>query len=90
MGPPFALSGERFGFTRDDCLEIVRGAEKKMGALTPIFPAPGGGMSLDRVPEMLGTYGREVILLIGGGPMTPGTDLVENCRRFRALVEVAR
>jgi len=28
-------------------------------------------MSLDRVPEMLDTYGRDVILLIGGGLMTP-------------------
>jgi ribulose-bisphosphate carboxylase large chain len=44
-------------------------------------------MSLDRVPEMLDAYGRDVILLIGGGLMAPGPDLVENCRRFRALTE---
>ncbi len=79
--------GGRFGFTRDECLSIVRGTEMDMGHLKPIFPTPGGGMSLDRVPEMLEAYSRDVVLLIGGGLMTPGPDLVANCRRFRALIE---
>jgi len=79
--------GGRFGFTKDECLGIVRGTETAMGPLRPIFPTPGGGMSLDRVPEMLDAYGRDVILLIGGGLMTPGSDLIENCRRFRTLTE---
>jgi ribulose-bisphosphate carboxylase large chain len=78
--------GGRFGFTREECLDIVQGAQMEMGALKPIFPTPGGGMGLERVPEMLSAYGREVILLIGGGLMTPG-DLVENCRRLHALVD---
>jgi ribulose-bisphosphate carboxylase large chain len=81
--------GGRFGFTRDECRSILRGTKMAMGSLQSIFPAPGGGMSLDRVPEMLAVYGRDVILLIGGGLMTPGADLVDNCRRFRALVEAS-
>jgi ribulose-bisphosphate carboxylase large chain len=79
--------GGRFGFTKDECLSIVRGTEMEMGLLKSIFPTPGGGMSLDRVREMLDAYRRDVILLIGGGLMTPGSDLVENCRRFRTLAE---
>ena len=79
--------GGRFGFTRDECRSIVRGTEMDMGPLKPIFPTPGGGMILDRVPEMLDAYGRDVIVLIGGGLMAPGSDLVENCRRFRTLTE---
>jgi ribulose-bisphosphate carboxylase large chain len=59
----------------------------EMGPLKPIFPTPGGGMGLDRVPEMLDAYGADVILLIGGGLMTPGSDPIENCRRFRTLTE---
>lgn len=79
--------GGRFGFTKDECLGIVRGTEMAMGALEPIFPTPGGGMSLDRAPEMLDAYGRDVILLIGGGLMTPDSEVIETCHRFRALTE---
>jgi ribulose-bisphosphate carboxylase large chain len=79
--------GGRFGFTREECLSIVRGTDMDMGPVRSIFPVPGGGMRLDRVPEMLEAYGREVILLIGGGLMTPASALIENCRRFRALIE---
>ena len=79
--------GGRFGFTKDECLSIVRGTGMDMGPLKRYLSDPGGGMSLDRVPEMLDAYGRDVILLIGGGLMTPGSDLIENCRRFRTLTE---
>jgi ribulose-bisphosphate carboxylase large chain len=79
----------RFGFTRDECQSIVQGTAMAMGSIKAIFPTPGGGMSLDRVPEMLGAYGPDVVLLIGGGLMTPGSDLTETCRRFRALVEAS-
>jgi len=58
-----------------------------MGHLKTIFPAPGGGMSLARVPEMLETYGRDLIFLIGGGLFKHGPDLIENCRFFRKMVE---
>jgi len=81
--------GGRFGFTRDECQSIVQGTAMAMGPIKAIFPTPGGGMSLDRVPEMLGAYGPDVVLLIGGGLMTPGSDLTETCRRFRALVEAS-
>ena len=30
------------------------------------FTVPAGGMSIDRVPEMLDFYGRDIMLLIGG------------------------
>jgi ribulose-bisphosphate carboxylase large chain len=79
--------GGRFAFTRTECQSIVRGTEMPMGPLKAIFPSPGGGMSLDRVSEMMDAYGRDVVLLIGGGLMTQGSDLAEVCRRFRTLVE---
>ena len=79
--------GGRFGFTQEECQSIVQGTAMAMGPIRAIFPTPGGGMSLDRVPEMLGAYGPDVVLLIGGGLMTAGSDLIETCRRFRALIE---
>lgn len=79
--------GGRFSFNRIECQAIAAGAEVAMAHLKPIFPAPGGGMSLEAVPDMLQVYGREVIFLIGGGLYRHGPDLVENCRHFRRLVE---
>jgi ribulose-bisphosphate carboxylase large chain len=79
--------GGRFSFSRELCQSIVTASAETMGRLKPIFPTPGGGMSLERVPDMLDLYGREVIFLIGGGLLKHSPDLVENCRYFLKLVE---
>ncbi len=60
-----------------------------MGHLKPIFPAPGGGMTLDRIPELMKVYGNEVLFLMGGGLFKPGRSLADNCKDFLALVEQA-
>jgi ribulose-bisphosphate carboxylase large chain len=86
----FPNFGGRFSFSRDECRKIVQGTLEPMGRIKPIFPAPGGGMSLARVPEMLDTYGQDLIFLIGGGLFKHGPDLVENCRYFRNIVEKIR
>lgn len=78
--------GGRFSFSKAECAAIAEASAAPMGHLKPIFPAPGGGMTLDRVPEMYEVYGRSVIFLIGGGLFRAGPDLVENCRRFRNLI----
>ncbi len=83
----FPNFGGRFSFSREECMDIAEESSILMGKLKPIFPAPGGGMSLDRVPEMLETYGQDLIFLIGGGLFKHGPDLVENCRYFRQMVE---
>jgi len=79
--------GGRFSFSRDACRAIVAGTAVPMGGLRPSFPAPGGGMQLKRIPEMLLTYGRDVIFLIGGDLHRRGPDLVDNARFFRQLAE---
>ena len=83
----FPNFGGRFSFSRDECKEIADATSAPMGHLKTIFPAPGGGMRLDNVPEMFETYGRDLIFLIGGGLFQHGPDLVENCRYFRSMVE---
>ena len=79
--------GGRFSFSKEECLSIVRGTAVKMGKIKAIFPCPGGGMELSRIPEMLEVYGREIIFLIGGDLFSHGPDLRENCRYFRGLVD---
>jgi ribulose-bisphosphate carboxylase large chain len=83
----FPNFGGRFSFSCGECKEIVTATSEPMGHLRSIFPAPGGGMSLDKVPDMLETYGQDLIFLIGGGLFRHGPDLVQNCRYFRKMVE---
>ncbi|HEX6292824.1 MAG TPA: RuBisCO large subunit C-terminal-like domain-containing protein [Herpetosiphonaceae bacterium] len=79
--------GGRFSFSREICQSIAEGTLVPMGTIKPILPTPGGGMSLERVPEMLELYGRDVIFLIGGGLLKHSPDIVENCRYFLKMVE---
>jgi ribulose-bisphosphate carboxylase large chain len=83
----FPNYGGRFSFRRDECLAIAGGTSVPMAHIKPIFPVPSGGMSLERVPEIVETYGGDVVLLIGGGLFSNGMPLSDACRRFRDLVE---
>ncbi len=78
--------GGRFGFSREECRSIVQGCTEPMGSYPTIFPTPGGGMSLARIPELLELYGNEVIFLVGGSLYSRSPDLVENAQYFMSLV----
>ncbi len=78
--------GGRFSFTKEECIEIVNGSNYQMGHIKPIFPTPGGGMTLQRIPQLMEIYNRDVIYLMGGG-LHRGQDLVSNCRAFREMIE---
>ena len=79
--------GGRFSFSKDECLDIVRGTNIAMGNISTIFPCPGGGMSLTNIPQMAQVYDNDVIFLIGGGLFKAGPDLTQNCRYFKELIE---
>lgn len=78
----FPNHGGRFSFSPAECLDIKDRCTTTLGSLRPIFPSPGGGMTLDRIPEMIDFYGVDVALLIGGA-LHRG-DLATNAR---AMVE---
>lgn len=81
--------GGRFSFSREECASIARGTEVTMQDIKTIFPCPGGGMSIDNIPDMMRLYGNEVVFLVGGGLFRQGPNIIENCRYFRSLVESA-
>jgi ribulose-bisphosphate carboxylase large chain len=78
--------GGRFGFTRAECASISKSCRILMGQYQPIFPAPGGGMTMEKIPDMLELYGDDVMFLMGGGLYGHSPDLVENVRYFLSLV----
>lgn len=81
--------GGRFPTTRDDVTRLKELISRPMGHIKPILPMPGGGMTVDLVPELLDFYGRDIILLISGGLFSLGPNLVDNCRHFREVVEAS-
>lgn len=83
----FSSYGGRFPTTRKDCQGVVIGASQPMGHhIKPIFPIPGGGMTIERVDELLDLYGNDVVLLVSGGLYSISSDLVANCQAFRNQV----
>ncbi len=77
--------GGRFSFSRSECRDIAANLTEPLGALRTVFPSPGGGMTLDRVDEILEFYGNDVALLIGGD-LHRGDDLAKTAAGFRAAV----
>lgn len=81
--------GGRFSFSKDECKSIVQGTSIYMENIKPIFPMPGGGMSLEFIPELMDVYGKDVIYLVGAGLFKYSQDLVKSSIHFRQIVEKA-
>ena len=66
-----------------------RGCDEPWGTLKDAAPAPAGGMTLARVPEMLDFYGRDTMLLIGGALLAAPPDRLtaETAAFVRAVAE---
>ena len=58
--------GGRFGYTPATCAALAAAARAPWGHVKPAVPVPAGGMTLERVPEMLDFYGPDTIILVGG------------------------
>ncbi len=78
----FPNHGGRFSYGRDTCLAIAAASRDPWEGLAPILPVPAGGMGVERVPEMIADYGRDTMLLIGGGLLVAGDRLAERSREF--------
>ena len=82
----FPNYGGRFGYSPDTCRALARAALDDRDGLRPSVPVPAGGMTTDRVPEMLDFYGADVMLLIGGALLEAREHLTEATSAFVAKV----
>jgi ribulose-bisphosphate carboxylase large chain len=71
----FPNIGGRFSFSAAECSEIGAACLDRSIPQAPIFPSPGGGMTLERVPDMRRMYGDEVLYLFGGSLLRFGADM---------------
>ena len=78
--------GGRFGFSEAECSEIVAQCDLPYAGLPAIFPCPGGGMTLERIPGMRRVYGEDVIYLMGGALLRHRDDLPGACRALAHAV----
>jgi len=81
----FPNFGGRFSFSKDECTNIANACRSKLGNIKTIFPSPGGGMTIDRIPEIANFFGMDTFLLIGGA-LHRG-NLLENAKGLRTFVD---
>lgn len=82
----FPNFGGRFSLSRSQCRSIVGFCTEPLGDMPPIFPAPAGGMTFDKIAPMKAFYGADTAFLMGGGLFTVTPDLTANCARFVELM----
>ena len=74
--------GGRFSYTEQTCAAIAGAARDAWPGVRPAVPVPAGGMTVERVPELLRFYGPDVMLLIGGSLLLAGDRLRERTQAF--------
>jgi ribulose-bisphosphate carboxylase large chain len=80
----FPNMGGRFSFSQEQCLDIAEKSRLEQGKHKAIWIAPAGGMTLERIPEMINMYGKDTALLIGGA-LSRG-NLADNAARMSEMV----
>ncbi|MEN8233472.1 MAG: RuBisCO large subunit C-terminal-like domain-containing protein [Actinomycetota bacterium] len=81
----FPHHGGRFSFSKVECMEVASACRQPIDGVRAILPAPGGGMTMDRVGEIVEFYGNDVALLIGGD-LHRGESLRSSAKAFRAAI----
>ncbi len=83
----FPSYGGRFGYSETTCRDMANALRAPWKGLLPCLPVPAGGMTLERVPEILDFYGPDSMLLIGGSLLASprGTLTAETGKFVRAV-----
>lgn len=82
----FPNFGGRFGYTAEECRTLAHHAVAD-DVVRSAVPVPAGGMTLQRVPEMLDFYGSDVMVLIGGALLMAREAIAREAAR---IVDVVR
>lgn len=78
----FPHAGGRFGLDLDTCRRLVGELRAPRDGLLATLPVPAGGMSVERVRELVAFYGTDCMLLVGGSLYVAGADLDRRIREF--------
>lgn len=82
----FPNFGGRFGYSPETCRRLAENARAPNPRLRASVPVVAGGMTTERVPEILGFYGTDAMLLLGGSLLQTRQQLTEATLAFAASV----
>jgi ribulose-bisphosphate carboxylase large chain len=82
----FPNYGGRFGYSPETCAAIASVARGDWHGIKPTLSVPAGGMTRDRLPELIDFYGTESMILIGGGLLSARERLTSETAAFVAEV----
>jgi ribulose-bisphosphate carboxylase large chain len=85
-GVIFPNAGGRFPIRLEECLAVAEHLRRPLGPMRPSLPVIGGGVDLQRIPQWLRRYGRDLVVLIGGG-LYREPDLGTAAARLRQVLE---
>ncbi|PLW77245.1 RuBisCO large subunit C-terminal-like domain-containing protein [Cohaesibacter celericrescens] len=83
----FPNHGGRFGFSVAECEEIVSRCRTSGGLGKAILPSPGGGMSIERLPDMKDLYGEDCVYLLGGSLLRYGDKIGDAIKQMRQALD---
>ena len=83
----FPNYGGRFCYSKESCARIAEAAKGALGNCRPALPVPAGGMTLDRLEELVAFYGSDCMILIGGNLLMAGKNLAAEAQAFTSRVE---
>lgn len=81
-GVIFPHYGGRFGYSLTTCAAIADAARAEWEPIGPAMAVPAGGMTLDRLADIFRVYGKDMMILIGGGLLSARERVTEEARRF--------
>lgn len=85
----FPHQGGRFGYSAKTCRELAQAARAPLSGKRPTLPVPAGGMTPERVGEIVHFYGLDSMLLVGGGLLSERRMLSEATAAFVQSVAAA-
>ena len=86
----FPNHGGRFGYTPEECKRLASFALQDWLGVKPCVPVPAGGMSLERICEIVDFYGADVMLLIGGSLLSTHERITQETARYVEAVRATR
>ena len=78
----FPNAGGRFAYSAGTCAAIADRSRRPWPGMRAMLPVPAGGMSVERAADIVGAYGNDTMLLMGGSLLAAGDRIGERTRAF--------